>query len=501
MANELYKQIGSPDVYVKGAEGKLQHIKDPEAFKAGGFDWKNITELPQAAFQKLKSRLGVGEQLTAADLTAGVASPTLPEKEPFDASPTKNGIDAFYKSQQEQIASTIKAIQEREKQMAEQQAQLQETQRTWKERLFGQPSMTQIQAQQMEQFGIPEQLQQQQALITDIGTLREKLDKLDVEMQNQIALNEQKPVSTRVMDREEARIRETYSRQMAGISASLNAKAATLQALQGNLAQARSFANMAVNAAIYDQEQEFKRFEFFYNENKDFINSLDKSQQRDLDRLLNYQKEELDRLRAEKEQVATLMLQYNGAGINMDMSLDEAAQAAAYLQEVVAPSQEAAIMGLIRQGITDPAKIYDYVNFYEDGTPLPGAPISMETITKVLSRQLDIAQQQAQIARTQQLVAGGEAGEKTVPWSLTAALAGLVGLPKSQAQDVLSSKTVPDWFVQQAIPLFKDISPSPSTIQRLWEEYVKEPREKVSKQNAVQSLIQSAIISAFGAIK
>jgi len=358
MTNELYKQKGSPKVYVKGTEGKLQHIKDPEAFKAGGFDWENITELPQAAFQNLLSNLGTGKQLTAADLANGIPGLTLPDKDAFDTGQTKNDIDSFYKSQQEQIANTIKAIQERNKQMAEQQAKLQEEKQTWKERLFGQPSLSELETTQADRFDIPEQLQQQQALITDIGTLRERLDKLDVEMQNQIAVNEQKLVSTRVINREEARIRETYSRQMAGVSASLNAKAATLQAMQGNLAQAQSFADRAVNAAIYDQEQEFKRFEFFYNENKDFINSLDKSQQRDLDRLLNYQSSELDRLRAEKTQVMNLSLQYPLAGITPDMTLDEATTAA---------QAQAGVMS-----------------------------------------ELDIAQQQANIARTRQLAAGGE---------------------------------------------------------------------------------------------
>jgi len=357
MTNELYKQKGSPDVYVKGAEGKLQHIADPEAFKAGGFDWGNVTELPQPAFQNLLSNLGTGKQLTAADFANGASSLVIPDKDAFDTGQTKNDIDSFYKSQQEQIANTIKAMQERDKQMAEQQAKLQEERQTWKERLFGQPSLSELETTQAEKYGIPEQLQQQQALITDMGTLRERLDKLDVEMQNQIALMEEQPVSLSYSNREKSRIRETYSRQMANISASLNAKAATLQALQGNLAQAQSFADKAVNAAIYDQEQDFKRFEFFYNENKDFINSLDKSQQRDLDRLLNYQSSELDRLRAEKTQVMNLSLQYPLASITADMTLDEATAAA---------QRQAKIM-----------------------------------------TELDIAQQQANIARTRQLAAGG----------------------------------------------------------------------------------------------
>lgn len=60
-----------------------------------------------------------------------------------------------------------------------------------------------------------------------------------------------------------------------------------------------------------------------------------------------------------------------------------------FFDQVSKSTQESSIMSLIKQGITDPAKLYDYLNFKQDGSPsspdgVPG--VSIDTINAVLGK-------------------------------------------------------------------------------------------------------------------
>jgi hypothetical protein len=325
----LYKAQDAPEVYYRPEEGgALQHIPSPEAFKAGGFKWEDIIEGTPGMMEAWKSRWGVGDPWSVTDLTQGEAAGgiNLMSQKPFEMGTSTDRIAAIEQSYQQYLDFQMKQAEAEAKERAELMKEQRTLGQKLKEGIFGGPSIAELQRQQLEKAGVPGMIQQQQAMITEIGTLRQRLDDLNAQEREQVAANEQRAVSTRVIGREEARIKETFSRQRAALSAELSSKAAILQAQRGLLSDARSFAEQAVRALTYDQQQKVAGLQYFFENNQKLISSLDKSVQNRLKDVMGIAQTELTRLRAEKEDILTLMIQYPEAGITPDMSIEEAAQ-------------------------------------------------------------------------------------------------------------------------------------------------------------------------------
>jgi len=114
----------------------------------------------------------------------------------------------------------------------------------------------------------------------------------------------------------------------APIASQLNAYAAQMNALQGNLSIAQSFANQAVKAATYDQEFAYNQMKDFISINQTFLNSLKDDQRFLFTTALNLREDELNQAREDKTNVSNLMLQYPNAGITLDDTIDEATRKA-----------------------------------------------------------------------------------------------------------------------------------------------------------------------------
>lgn len=165
---------------------------------------------------------------------------------------------------------------------------------------------------------------EQKAKITEIDTLTKEYNATKAEMETAKANALGKLSTTGQINSLTAKIERDYAPKLSRMSADINSKAAVLQALQGNFAEARSFVNQAVEDATADLKFKLDTFNTFYQINQDSITRLD-SQYRDaLNNSINLAKEEYDTARADKTALGNLMVNNPQAGIKITDTLDEA---------------------------------------------------------------------------------------------------------------------------------------------------------------------------------
>jgi len=122
----------------------------------------------------------------------------------------------------------------------------------------------------------------------------------------------------------ENKITREYKRDKAYLSADLYAEAAVLSVYSDNLTEAKNSAQSAVNAYMYDQEQEVKRFEYLYDYHSDFLDSLKAEDKAIVDEAKATAEAEKVKVEAEKTNVMNMMLQYPKAGIKLTDTVEEA---------------------------------------------------------------------------------------------------------------------------------------------------------------------------------
>lgn len=103
--------------------------------------------------------------------------------------------------------------------------------------------------------------------------------------------------------------------------------------------------------------------------------------------------------------------------INLREKVKEAAQIPSELQEA---SQTNAILGLVEQGVTDPSRIFDFINFNEQGEQIGSVPL--DKINSVLSA----------VQGEDELLSVNEAAELGVPFGTTQSEAAELGITPGQ---------------------------------------------------------------------
>lgn len=190
-------------------------------------------------------------------------------------------------------------------------------------------SATDFLQQQTQQAGIPEALKQTNTLIAEANVIRENIAKLeDQKNQEILSMREKGGVSQVTLSARENIAEQKWNSRISAESAKLSGYAATIDALNGNITRAQSFITQAVNAATYDQEQNLNRLTQTYEMNKDLFSSLGSQYQNAFNQAINIKQQELSDAKAEKNKVGTLMINYPNAGITLDMSYEQALQAA-----------------------------------------------------------------------------------------------------------------------------------------------------------------------------
>ena len=166
----------------------------------------------------------------------------------------------------------------------------------------------------------------QKSRITEIESLTTEYNAVKAARDQQIAQTNDKLGSMNFINNQIAQIERNSAPKLNEISANVNAKAATLQALQGNFAEARQYADQAVADATAEQKYQFDLFSTFYQINQDQIERLDSKYQNAFNQSLQLAQQEYENARQDKQAVADLMLQYYESGININDTLDQALQ-------------------------------------------------------------------------------------------------------------------------------------------------------------------------------
>lgn len=116
----------------------------------------------------------------------------------------------------------------------------------------------------------------QRTKIAEIDTLNQEYGNIKSQMETEIAnlAGQGTGIPMSVLNNQQAQIERNYAPKLNRISANVNSKAATLQALQGNFNEARNFVNQAVQDATADTKFKFDTISTFYDMNQDSISSL-----------------------------------------------------------------------------------------------------------------------------------------------------------------------------------------------------------------------------------
>jgi len=273
--------------------------------------------------------------------------PVIRERPPEEETP-----DAFRAIVGAQGTSNwLQTVQEQMKQLSEQRQQLMEQQQKWYEKLVKREPrpVEEILQEQFGKWAVPETFQQLQQITQLTLPLQQQLADLQTREQAEIERIEKQAIPQPVIDRQILETQNRYNKLRAPIAAQLQAYAAQMQALQGNLTTARQFAQMAVNAATYDEEQQYNRLRDFIEMNQTFIDSLTSDQRYLLNTALTLREQELDRARREKDFVISLMTDpdtapaFQGIDINTLTAEDAAKIAQEYLAERPAEVEEVEI--------------------------------------------------------------------------------------------------------------------------------------------------------------
>lgn len=164
----------------------------------------------------------------------------------------------------------------------------------------------------------------QESGIKQIESLNNEYATVQGAMEQQIAQSNDKMASMNFINNQTAQIRRNAEPQLNTISAQISSKAATLQALQGNFAEARSLVRDAVDAATAGNKFKYDMYQALYEQNQDNFDRVDKSYSEAYSNAMNIALKDYEMQREEKMQIGELMLKYPSAGIDMNGSLDEA---------------------------------------------------------------------------------------------------------------------------------------------------------------------------------
>lgn len=230
-------------------------------------------------------------------------------------------------------------------------AQAEDTQDTYRsniEKLMAdRPNTRRLLEEGRAEFGVDEDLGLLRSLTPEVAALRTRLAQLTTE--GQLAVEAEagqgRGIPLTIVRGAQAKVQRQYAIRQAGVAAELGAKAATIQALQGNIGLAEKLINSAIDAEVYDFTQQLQDYNDLYDMNQDVVNNLDAKTKEFLDRKRNDLKTELANKRQTMQQVGQLHMEYPTAGILLTDTLEEAQQKVAMAGGTYAARKAAKALG------------------------------------------------------------------------------------------------------------------------------------------------------------
>lgn len=251
--------------------------------------------------------------------------PTLPATEvnPINALSVSSGMQSFldaYKLQMEQAQARA------DKLAKENQSLTDKYLGTMKN-----PEDVYDQAWEDTGMSVKDYFAKQEKGIKEIETLNKEYANVKGAMEQQIAQSNDKMASMNFINNQTAQIRRNAEPQLNTISANISSKAATLEAQQGNFAEARSLVKDAVDAATAGNKFKYDMYKAYYDQNQDNFDRIDSVYKDAFEGAMNLALKDYETQRQEKLSIGELMIGYNqyGAGISINDTLADAQQKAA----------------------------------------------------------------------------------------------------------------------------------------------------------------------------
>ncbi len=303
-SGDTLSQIASSNNTTVEALAKANQIADPNKIIAG-----NTLVLPEVKQS--------GVDISASDITPGI--PEIPQATPeIKPDTTANAILDYTTGEQSKTAEERKELEETA------------------QKTFGTTDLLEAAGQrptvdlaatraaEEERTGataLREDVAQQSLKLAGIKGER---DRLDIMEQNEIDALTKAGITRGAIDRETTTIQRKYASKKAKLSADLNAEASMLAAMQGNYTMAKEAADQAVEDYVFDYKQKVDTFDNVFNTYSDLISDLNQEEKEILKTAATEAQKELDEIKEEKKEVMALRLQYAGAGISIDDTLEEA---------------------------------------------------------------------------------------------------------------------------------------------------------------------------------
>lgn len=403
----FFKLQDSPQVFQLTEQG-LKGFGTPEELTAAGGDFSQVQTLTTPFLKGLNEktifdlRTGQGfaspEQFFAAGGRQDFSNIAVPSEISEDLFMAKNtlslppvsSLSNIFQARLDSLAGVLPALDiQREKALTE----LKKTGGELGQALAG-GSRADIFGEALAKTGAP-------AVSEELRPIRERAGQLSNEirtLQNTIEQDIRKELSGQIITESQvqARVAQRANEIIKPRQLELANVLTQQQILEGRLADARELAIQAVNFELADRQDNLERLKFFYNQNKDVLEDIDAKRANLIKQQIEFQDFFIEELQNEKKEVIDLMVKNPQARIKTTDTLEEA-------------TEKMRISG---------------VSAFE----LREVGGNLYRVDKNTGRA--------------ELVVGGRAAEKTVPFSIGAAEAGIVGLPISQAEKILIDKAL-----------------------------------------------------------
>lgn len=214
---------------------------------------------------------------------------------------------------QQYISDYTKMLTEREQQFQKEQKS---TLQTFMDSLTS-PKEAREQAWDETGMDVKEHFAEQQKGIKEVETLQGQYNDIVAAKDQQIAQTNDKMASMNFINNQVQQIERNAAPQLQRVSAQINAKAAVLEAQQGNFAQAQSYVNQAVQDAVADYKFKADMYSEMYKLNEDSFNRVSSIYSDAFKNQMALAQMQYEEQRLDKERVGELLLKYPTAGIDI----------------------------------------------------------------------------------------------------------------------------------------------------------------------------------------
>jgi len=219
---------------------------------------------------------------------------------------------------QEKVGSTFEEYLSKQKELSEQKKGLisgfvSGIKTLTKER----PSAQELFTQELEKFGVtPELFREQRAVIAELKSYADEMAAIEQKYNERELEIEQRAVAEPTMNARINALKRQKAIELSAVASKAAARQAYLNALEGNINQARVLANQVVNLALTDYQQrvnDFKYFDSFAEEDRKIIEEQ-----------FEYNQELLRQKKEEMEKKMDLIIDAAKEGINLNIDPVEA---------------------------------------------------------------------------------------------------------------------------------------------------------------------------------